>query len=163
MTASTPVQYSLYLLIMTNLSQQLAAQSRKTDNPPTKLLRFDKAAGRYTPAKRGEKFVKGPIPLWWISQANSLSGKAGAVGLALWFLRGVQRTDCVKLTAEVRSIAGCKRQAVYHALEALEGAGLVVVHSKPGAYPTVEIRNDQEHAQRSEDSPAQNVRHWPLD
>ena len=147
---------------MTNLSQQLAAQSRKIDNPPTKLLRFDKAAGRYTPAKRGEKFVKGPIPLWWISQANSLSGKAGAVGLALWFLRGVQRTDCVKLTAEVRSIAGCKRQAVYHALEALEGAGLVVVHSKPGAYPTVEILYGEPIKHGVEDTPAQNFCSLPF-
>lgn len=76
---------------------------------------------------QSRRFIKGPIPLDWLSAANSLPGKAGAVGLALWFLVGVRGTTTIKLTRQIEIIAGCGRKAIYTALTNLETAGLVVV------------------------------------
>lgn len=148
---------------MINYGQPHAVQNADVDLTPTKQLRFDKTTGKYAATTRGEKFVKGPIPLWWISRANSLGGKAGAVGVGLWFLRGVQGTTTVKVTSEVKSIAGCERHAFYHALKALEGAGLVVVHRQSGAYPVVEILGQPEAGLSPRDTPAKNDSSRQLD
>jgi len=113
---------------------QLGAQQ-----PATRFLRFDPVSRTYRGAPKTEKFVRGPIPLWWITAANQLRGKAGSVALGLWFLKGVQGSNRIKLTSEVKQIAGCGRVAVSKGLAALEGAGLVKVHPLPGAYPEVEI------------------------
>lgn len=105
-----------------------------------KRLRFNLAKGIHEERFGTEKFIKGPIPLDWISRANALPGKAGAVGLALWFLVGVQCSKTVKLTGEVERIAGCGRKALYAALPNLVEAGLIVVTPKPGGRSYVEVR-----------------------
>ncbi len=96
------------------------------DAVPAKHLAFNPATGTHEARPPTQKFIKGPIPLEWISRANALPGKAGAVGMTLWFLVGVQGARTVKLTGEVEKIAGCGRKAVYHALVALEVAGLML-------------------------------------
>lgn len=85
------------------------------------------------------KFILGPLCFTWLAQANALPGKAGAVGLALWFLRGVTRSSRFRLTREVEQLAGCNRQATYHALTALEQAGLITADRVVGARPVVTI------------------------
>lgn len=109
------------------------------DRIRAKRFRFDKPSGTFREGKPVERFIAGPLPLWWVTASNALPGKAGAVGLALWFLRGVQTSSHVKLTKEVRLIAGCSRQTVYTALESLEGAGLIRTNKRAGSYPVVEI------------------------
>lgn len=148
---------------MISYGQPRAVPTADVESTPTRQLRFNKKTGAFAAAPRGEKFIKGPIPLWWISRANSLGGKAGAVGVGLWFLRGVQGTTAVKVTCEVKSIAGCERHAFYHALKALEGAGLVVVHRQSGAYPVVEILGQPEAGLSPHDTPAKNDSSRQLD
>jgi hypothetical protein len=117
-------------------------RARKTVDPdigPVKRLRYNTDTGTHEEAAPVEKFIKGPIPLDWISRANALPGKGGAVGLALWFLVGVQRSRTVKLTSEVTRIAGCERKAVYSGLGELERAGLIVTHRRSGARAHVQI------------------------
>lgn len=117
-------------------------RARKTVDPdigPVKRLRYNADTGTHEETAPVEKFIKGPIPLEWISRANALPGKAGAVGLALWFLAGVQGSRTVKLTGEVERIAGCGRKAVYAALRALGTAGLADVTSAPGRRSVVLI------------------------
>lgn len=106
--------------------------------PVTRYI-FNPETESHTARAPAKKFIKGPIPLDWISRANALPGKAGAVGLALWFLTGVQKSQTVKLTGEVEKIAGCGRKAVYAGLAALEGAGLVWVERRKGARAVVAI------------------------
>ena len=104
-----------------------------------KRLVFNARTGTHEARAQVDRFIKGPIPLEWITRANALPGKAGAVGLALWFLVGVKCARTIRLTGEVERIAGCNRKTVYQALAALEGAGLISVTRRSGARPTTTI------------------------
>ena len=107
---------------------------------PTQRFVWDQVNARYRECKRTDPFIKGPIPLKWVMRANALPGKAGAVGLALWFLAGVKGTRSFKVTAEAVRVAACSRQAFSHGLNALEGADLIAVRRQPGARPEVMLR-----------------------
>lgn len=101
---------------------------------------FNARTGQLEPKKlTSSPFIKGPLPLQWIIAANSLPGKAGAVGVAIWFLVGVKCTRTVKLTRQVEQIAACNRKAVYTAIKNLEQAGLLSVERRQGARPTVTV------------------------
>lgn len=104
-------------------------------------LSFCKITGSFGPKRTTPKFIKGPIPFDWIAKANALPGKAGPVGLGLWFLVGVKRTHIFKLSREIEILAGCKRKAVANAIIQLEKAGLIIVSRQNGARPTVQILN----------------------
>lgn len=107
---------------------------------PTQRLVWDPTTGKHREWKKTNPFIKGPIPLDWVMQANALPGKAGAVGLALWFLAGVKRRMTFKVTAEAERVAACTRQAFSNGLYALEDAGLIAVKRHAGARPEVDIR-----------------------
>lgn len=110
------------------------------DAVPVKRLAFNPATGTHEARAPTAKFIKGPIPLDWISRANALPGKAGAVGMALWFLVGVQESRTVKLTGEVERIAGCGRKAIYSALRLMATAGLIFVEMRCGRRAVVTLR-----------------------
>jgi hypothetical protein len=88
---------------------------------------------------KGE-FLKGPIPLSWLTVASKLSGKAPlAVALAIWFEAGRRKSKEVRLTTAVIERFGLDRKAKYRGLSALEKAGLVQVRRKPRRNPVVTI------------------------
>jgi hypothetical protein len=111
---------------------------------PVIRLTYNPATGTHEAYVSTPKFIKGPVPLDWISRANALPGKAGAVGIALWFLVGVQKSRKVKLSGEVERIAGCARKAVYSALSALERNKLLSVQRNPGMRPVVMLNDCKE-------------------
>lgn len=115
-------------------------QQQPMENIPTTRLVYDPGSGLFTERKATPKFIKGPIPFDWLQTANALPGKAGQVGIALWFLAGVKKSRIVKITAEAERLAGCVRQTFAKGLAALEAAGLVAVERKPGQKAIVEIR-----------------------
>ena len=121
------------------MNKHLYPQLIQDDVGPVQCHVFNRRTGVHEARSTQPKFIKGPIPLAWISKANSLPGKAGAVGLALWFLVGVNRSTIIKTTRQIETIAACGRKAVYSALEALESAGLIRKNNAPGRRPTVEI------------------------
>ena len=85
-------------------------------------------------------FIKGPIPLLWISKAAEFKGSELHVALALWYLAGLTKSKTVKLTRKARETHfHVKRDAVYRALENLEQAGLVRVERQRGRLPIVAI------------------------
>ena len=106
---------------------------------PVEALTFNHTTGSYGPKRNTYKFIKGPIPFNWMAKANSLPGKAGPVGLGIWFMAGVKGKRTVKLNSEIETLAGCKRKAVATAIDQLEQAGLINVTRHKGARPTVEI------------------------
>ena len=106
---------------------------------PVEALTFNRSTGSYSPKRNTPKFIKGPIPFDWAAKAHSLPGKAGPVGLGMWFLKGVKGTSTFKLNSEIETLAGCKRKAVATAVDQLEQAGLINVTRHKGARPTVEI------------------------
>jgi hypothetical protein len=93
--------------------------------------------------KRGEKFLKGPVPWTWLSRAGQLPGKALHVGIALWHLAGLNRSGRLALSGSLLRQMGVKRVASYRALTALEQAGLVSVERCVGRQPIVTIRDNR--------------------
>jgi len=77
-----------------------------------------------------ELFLRGPIPLAWLSRAAGLRGKALATGLALWFLAGVRKTRTVPLTHAALERFGVHRKSSYGHLKSLQSAGLVTVQRR---------------------------------
>jgi DNA-binding transcriptional ArsR family regulator len=85
--------------------------------------------------------LKGPIPLDWLSAAARLPGKSLHVGIALWFLGGLQKSRVVSLSNIASLRFGLDRNAKYRALAWLEEAGLVSVERKLGRAPIVSLND----------------------
>lgn len=88
---------------------------------------------------RGQRFLKGPIPLGWLSAAGRQPGKALHVANVLWFIAGLTRTKEVKLATASLAEFGVNRHAGYRGLAALEQAGLVAVRRHRGRQPIVTL------------------------
>jgi hypothetical protein len=92
------------------------------------------------PGKITGEFLKGPVPLSWLSAAAKLRGKAPlAVALAVWFEAGRRRSNEVRLTTAILNRFSVNRKAKYTALTALEKAGLVRIHRQPRKNPIITI------------------------
>ena len=89
--------------------------------------------------RKGEAFLKGPIPLAWLEVAARLPGKSLHAGLALWFAAGVMKAASVPLSNLASHRFGLDRNAKYRALAWLERAGLIKVERKLGRAPVVTI------------------------
>jgi hypothetical protein len=85
------------------------------------------------------KFIKGPIPLPWVTQAFQLPGKAGGVAITLQYLAGLQQTQIVMVEPQVIREFGFARSTVRRCLRDLEGAGLIRVSRGAGRAPVVTI------------------------
>lgn len=86
-------------------------------------------------------FLRGPIPLAWLARAHEAGGSALAVGLALWFVRGVsKKSGPVKVDSSTRRRFGLSRDQTGYGLRALEAAGLAgYVKKGRGRCAVVEI------------------------
>jgi hypothetical protein len=78
------------------------------------------------------KFLKGPIPLDWLSKAADLPGKALHVGLAVWFWVGIKKQKEVPLSLSRLKEWGVDRFAASRGLKSLEQAGLVSTSRRKG-------------------------------
>jgi hypothetical protein len=87
-------------------------------------------------------FLKGPIPLAWLSRAAIQPGRALHVGVLLWFLAGLMRSREVPLLPSWLHRFGLNRFAAYRGLTALEKAGLVTVKRQRGRAPLVTLRRE---------------------
>jgi DNA-binding transcriptional ArsR family regulator len=104
------------------------AESKATPKPKVQAKRI---AG---------EFLKGPIPLPWLTAVTRLSGKAPlAVALAVCFEAGRRKSNEVKLTTAILRRFSVNRKAKYRALKSLEEAGLVRVRREPRRNPVVTI------------------------
>lgn len=104
-------------------------------------LHFRLTQGQLVSADRPQTdgFIKGPLPLLWMTQAAQLPGKTLQVALALWYLCGLQKTDSVTLASKTAERFGISRDAKYDAIARLVNAGLVTVHQAPGKAPVVTL------------------------
>ena len=82
--------------------------------------------------KKGEKFLRGPIPLLWIDVASRLPGKALAVGLRVWFESGCRGDRTVSVTLARLARAGMTTSTARRAVRELERAGLITVERPTG-------------------------------
>ena len=89
--------------------------------------------------RRGEWFLKGPIPGVWVQSAASLSGKAFQVAIAAWHVGELVKSGTFKLSHKMLSQFGVKPTAARRGLAALKAAGLVEVEQRRGCSPLVTI------------------------
>jgi hypothetical protein len=89
--------------------------------------------------KRGEKFLKGPVPLNWLTTAAQLPGKALHVSVELWFQAGLKESRHIKLSTAHLLKYGVKRNSIYRALEKLEAAHLISVKRHRGRLAVVTL------------------------
>ncbi len=126
-----------------NNLDRLRAPLDQTVLPTTSTVKGNKVSLK--PRRISGEFLKGPIPLAWLSRASALKGKAAlAVGLALWFEAGRRRCNEVVLTSAICERFDVNRKAKYRALVALEKAGLIVVKRVPRRNPVVTIIEQEE-------------------
>jgi len=94
--------------------------------------------GRQVATFRG-KFIKGPLDFLWLSEARKLGVTALWVGLALWFLRGLRRSNTFVVSNMMMREWGVEGDAKSRALRALEKAGLVTVERRGRRSPLVTL------------------------
>jgi hypothetical protein len=90
---------------------------------------------------KGE-FLKGPIPLSWLSVAAKIRAKSAlALAIAIWFEVGRKKTYKVKLTKSLMSRFGIGRKAKYRAIANLEKHKLISVFKNEGKSVIVQVIN----------------------
>jgi hypothetical protein len=97
---------------------------------------------RFRPVKRAEPFIKGPIPMAWLSSAAKLPGKVIHVALGLFWLAGMKPQQKIKMTRQALDLFNVSNDAYRDALLRLEAAGLIKVWRAPGQRAQVEIVRD---------------------
>jgi hypothetical protein len=97
------------------------------------------AANGFQANKREGLFIKGPIPMSWLSSVARLPGKSVHVALALFWLAGMKPQGKVKMTRQAQNLFNVSDDAYRDALPRLEKAGLIKVWRAPGQRAQVEI------------------------
>ena len=97
-----------------------------------------KPARRYR-TKTSERWLAGPIPMWWKAKARKLGGTVHWVGDILWHLRGLNRKMTVLLSNAECERWEVSRQAKWRALSTLEEAGLISVERRGNKSPIVTL------------------------
>jgi hypothetical protein len=86
------------------------------------------------------EFVKGPLPLNWLSIACKLRGKSPlAVALAILFEVGRRKSNEIILTTAICERFGVSRKSKYRGLAALESASLILVARRPRKNPVITV------------------------
>jgi hypothetical protein len=101
--------------------------------------------------KKGEYFLKGPIPMDWLKIAMSLPGHALHVAIFIWLWVGVKKDRTVKVSLSGHQDACLNRSTASRGLKALERAGLVSVKRAPGRKPVVTVNEAPIRLQTKED------------
>ena len=86
-------------------------------------------------------FLRGPIPMDWLSKASDLPGKTLHLAMALWWLNGMSKGRAFKLTGKALDLLHVSRDAMRDGLNRLEQHGLIRVERKTGQRPVITILN----------------------
>jgi hypothetical protein len=84
-------------------------------------------------------FIKGPIPVAWLSQAAALPGKALHLALAIHWLSGMNKGAPVKVSKKALAHFCISTDAYRDGLKRLEGAGLIALTRLLGQSPIVRV------------------------
>jgi hypothetical protein len=99
---------------------------------------IDLDAARKRPSKKpphhrkGEEFLKGPIPWAWLRRAMPLPGKALSIAMLLWKEAGIRNQRTVKINLSALAGFSLTRATARRGLRALALANLVTVKHRPG-------------------------------
>ncbi len=104
-----------------------------------KRLRFDNQTGQFIELRKQDLFLKGPIPLLWLSTAAALPGKALNVALAIRWVSDLSKAAEIYVTKAALQHFGLSEDAYRDGLKRLEQAGLVGVFRRTGQRARVRI------------------------
>lgn len=90
--------------------------------------------------RAGDRFLRGPVQLDWLSQASAQSGKALHVAVALAYQAGLESSLVIRFGSKLRRLFSLDRHSLKRGLTQLEGSGLVGVQQVRGRVPVVTIR-----------------------
>lgn len=87
------------------------------------------ATNRRRKRSAADRFLAGPVPMWWLARAYRAGAAAQAVGLALWHVRGIQRgrEAPIKVNAASRRSMGLSQDQARRGVRSLEEAGLLKI------------------------------------
>ena len=120
----------------------------------TKVSAKEKKGARVT-GRQTAPFLSGPVPVAWLAAANVAGGSALALGIALWFHRGLRKKygPILRVNAAVRKAMDLTPDQARRAVAALASKGLIHIHTGgrgrcteveildlPGATPSVDRR-----------------------
>jgi hypothetical protein len=95
--------------------------------------------GRRVPPVKG-RFIAGPIPVSWVCQAKRLGVTALLVGLALWHIRGLRKSNTFIVSNLMLRDWGIQADPKGRALRKLERAGLISVERQGKRSPQVTLK-----------------------
>jgi DNA-binding transcriptional ArsR family regulator len=127
------------------VSRDVVPQERDWDPSSLQLVSRDVVpqevairGGRRVSSVR-DKFIAGPIDVAWLSQARKLGVTALWVGLALWFIRGLRRSDSFFVSNLMLRDWDVSPDAKSRALRKLEEAGLIAIEHRGKRSPRVTL------------------------
>lgn len=106
---------------------------------PVKRLQLNAKTGDLQEVPKQHLFLKGPIPMQWLSEVANYPGKTLNVAIALCWLDGMVNGQPFKLTQKAVKMMHINRDAQRAGLSRLEQAGLITVTRKPGQRPMISI------------------------
>jgi hypothetical protein len=112
---------------------------QKDKDIQVKTLKFNLQTKEFIESKPKELFLKGPIPMTWLSQAAKLPGKVMNLSIAIWWLHGMKKAPAFKLTSKSFRLLNISRDAVSDGLKRLEGLGLITIIKRSGKTPLITI------------------------
>jgi len=121
-----------------DLSNNWTSDRLRLDEGGVAQLQGDTRQGRRASPIKG-KFIAGPVDVSWVCQASHLGVKALLVGLALWHLKGLRKTDTFIVSNLVLEDWGILPDAKWRALRALERAGLIRIDRRGRRSPVVTL------------------------
>ena len=84
-------------------------------------------------------FIAGPIDVDWLSEARKLGVTALWVGLGLWFLRGLKKSDSFIVSNLLMQTWAVLPDAKGRALKKLERAGLITIEQRGKRSPRITL------------------------
>src|SRR6188508_2650910 len=113
---------------------------------PTERLVWDRHKGKFVPASsdiQADAFLKGPIPLDWLSRCRDLSSAAFILGIAVWHSAALhRRQEDIPLTPSILRPFRIAERTKFRVLAQPEAAGLVTVKRERGRSPRVTLVTD---------------------
>lgn len=89
--------------------------------------------------KNREHYLRGPIPLSWLTQAARLSGRSLHVAVTIWYRAGLEKNATIRLGNAVLAKFSVSPDSKRRALIELEKAGLIRVERGKNKNPVVTI------------------------
>ena len=88
---------------------------------------------------KGERFIRGPIPLEWMKLASQCGNRSEAVAVLLWYSAGLQRSNPVRLSANTLAELRVRPRTAKRVLLKMISFGLVNAEFRRGKSPIVTL------------------------